>query len=85
MSGEVFFDQLGDGALELREALVHLDDLIGGDRVGGIDVGQVLGPFGTAPGTYTRACVVCPMGILATTLLLSVSMTVAASPFSNAT
>src|SRR5207244_6601674 len=42
-------------------------------------------PFGTAFGTYTRACVVCPIGMLAITLLLTVSIAAAMLPFSRAT
>src|SRR5947199_7448196 len=42
-------------------------------------------PFGTAFGTYTRACVVCPIGMLAITLLLTVSIAAAMFPFSRAT
>src|SRR2546427_1087577 len=41
--------------------------------------------FGTAFGTYTRACVVCPIGMLAITLLLTVSIAAAMLPFSRAT
>ena len=42
-------------------------------------------PVVTALGTYTNACVVCPIGTLAITRFVSVSMTAAVLLFSRAT
>ena len=40
--------ELRDGAFELGQTPVDLDDLIRRNGVGGVDVGQVLGPLTTA-------------------------------------
>src|SRR2546423_14636726 len=47
-SGGVGLQQLRDRAFELGEALVDLDHLVGGDRVGGVDVRQALRPLRAA-------------------------------------
>jgi hypothetical protein len=44
----VALQELGDRTLERSEALVHLDHLVRADRIGGIDVSLVLGPFSAA-------------------------------------
>ena len=44
----VALQQLGEGAFELGEALVHLNHLVGADGVVWVDIGLVLGPLSAA-------------------------------------